>query len=72
MPRPSPWDRQEVRATLPKLRKHARLLLRGNAAAADELVERVLIRAVSEIGGKPVTRSLEDWLVGLLFRMARH
>ncbi|WP_292205055.1 response regulator [Mesorhizobium sp.] len=59
-----------VFSLLPKLRLAARLLL-GDVDASDRLVERTLERAISEIDRRRAGVSTEDWLNGIMRKVAR-
>ncbi|RWK62222.1 MAG: response regulator [Mesorhizobium sp.] len=59
-----------VFSLLPKLRLAARLLL-GDVDASDRLVERTLERAIGEIDRRRAGVSTEDWLNGIMRKVAR-
>ena len=64
---PMPDRAVEIEAQIPGLRRFARVLLRGNREAADDLVQDVLERALSRWHLRRADGNLRAWLYAILY-----
>lgn len=69
MPRRRAAD--DIAAHLPRLRRVARVLTRGDAAQADDLVQESLLRALRAADGFDGRSSLGTWLTSILVNLHR-
>lgn len=64
---PPPIDDQTLRELIPRLRRFARSLV-GEPAAADDLVQTTLERALTHGGNRRDADALQSWLFSVLYR----
>jgi RNA polymerase sigma-70 factor (ECF subfamily) len=69
MPRRRAAD--DIAAELPRLRRVARVLTRGDAAEADDLVQETLLRALRAADGFRGGSTVGTWLVSILVNLHR-
>jgi RNA polymerase sigma-70 factor (ECF subfamily) len=59
------WDDNDVKREIPALRRYARALTRDEAAA-DDLVQEALVRAIERVETFQPGRSLKTWLLAIV------
>lgn len=64
-----PYLEQQVIAYIPRLRRYARALLRGDAGAADDLVQDCLERALSRLALWRRGTDLQAWLFTIMHNL---
>ncbi|MFL9925926.1 RNA polymerase sigma factor [Herbaspirillum lusitanum] len=62
-------DEQLMLACLPRLRRYARALLAGDAAAADDLVQDTLERAWQKLASWQRSDDMRPWLFGIMHNL---
>lgn len=61
----------EIEAEIPRLRRFARALTRGDGAAADDLVQETLLRAIRSIDGFREEAGLGTWMTTIMLNVHR-
>ncbi len=61
----------ELAAEIPRLRRFARLLTRGDAAAADDLVQETLLRGLRSIDSFREDAALGTWMTTIMLNLHR-
>lgn len=67
LPHPTPLDDDTLRELIPRLRRFARTLV-AEPAAADDLVQAALERALTHGGQRRDDEALQPWLFSVLYR----
>ena len=63
--------REALEAEIPRLRRFARVLTRGDGARADDLVQETLLRALGAIDGFRAESGLGTWLTTIMLNVHR-
>jgi RNA polymerase sigma-70 factor (ECF subfamily) len=63
--------RGAVAAEIPRLRRFARVLARGDAAQADDLVQETLLRALGSLDGFREDAGLATWMTRIMLNIHR-
>lgn len=66
-----PRDAGLLEAEIPQLRRFSRVLVRGDQAAADDLVQETLLRALRSLTSFRADASLSTWLTAIMLNVHR-